>query len=165
MSRILTKLGFLGLAAVLCLYAGSGYAQDRQNTNAGAQNAAPGHQDYMSKDQASPATKVNDLDATGENTDADNTAVNRRDRDASQPTADQGKNNSTDLDNMKAIRRAIIKDASLSTYAHNIKVISTGGKVTLKGPVKSEEEINKVESKAADVVGPSNIVNQMSVLK
>ena len=63
----------------------------------------------------------------------DNTKTNTRDRNGAEPTADQQTNNKTDLELTRQIRKAIA-DKSLSTYAHNIKVISQNGKVTIKGP-------------------------------
>lgn len=94
----------------------------------------------------------------------DNTKVNRQDRDANQPTADQQKNNTSDLDLTKNIRRSIVEDKSLSTYAHNVKVISQNGTVTLKGPVKSEAEKSAIVSKAVSVAGGADkVVDQMSV--
>jgi hyperosmotically inducible periplasmic protein len=94
----------------------------------------------------------------------DNTAVNKRDRDRSEPTADQQKSNVSDRDLTKRIRQSIVGDKSLSTYAHNVKVISQNGVVTLKGPVRSEEEKRAIESKAMDVVGSGGKVNnEMSV--
>jgi hyperosmotically inducible periplasmic protein len=64
----------------------------------------------------------------------DNTKVNAGDHAQSQPTADQQKNNRSDLDLTRRIRRAIVADKSLSTSAHNVKIITQNGKVTLKGP-------------------------------
>ena len=94
----------------------------------------------------------------------DNTAVNKRDRDRSEPTADQQKSNVSDRDLTKRIRQSIMGDKSLSTYAHNVKVISQNGVVTLKGPVRSEEEKRAIEAKAMDVVGNNGKVNnEMSV--
>ena len=94
----------------------------------------------------------------------DNTQVNKRDRAAGEATADQQKNNRTDLDLTKDIRKSIVDDKSLSTYAHNVKVISQNGTVTLKGPVKSEDEKNSIVSKAVSIAGGSDkVVDQMSV--
>ena len=94
----------------------------------------------------------------------DNTKVNERDRATSEPTADQQKNNRTDLDLTKNIRKSIMDDKSLSTYAHNVKVISQNGTVTLKGPVKSDEERKSVLAKAVAVAGAADkVVDQMSV--
>ncbi len=95
---------------------------------------------------------------------ADNTKVNKRDRAAGEPTADQQKNNRTDLDLTKDIRRSIMDDKALSTYAHNVKVISQDGTVTLKGPVHSDDEVKSIMAKALEGTGsPDKIVNQMSV--
>jgi len=93
----------------------------------------------------------------------DNTKVNTRDRDSSQPTADQAKNNLSDRQIMQNIRKAVIADKSLSTYGHNAKIISDHGKVTLKGPVNSDEERRNIEAKATEVAGAGNVTNQLSV--
>lgn len=99
----------------------------------------------------------------GEKTAPDNTKVNKRDRKSSEPTADQAKENTSDREIMRKIRRAILKDESLSTYAHNIKVIAENGKVTLKGPVRSDEEKRSVETKAEEVAGAGNVVSEITV--
>lgn len=93
----------------------------------------------------------------------DNTKVNDRDRSANQPTADQQKENRPDRDITKQIRQAIMKDKSLSTYAHNVKIITQGGIVTIKGPVRSEEEKRAVEAKAEEVAGEGKVHNQLDV--
>lgn len=64
---------------------------------------------------------------------------------------------------MKKIRKEIVDDKSLSTYAHNVKVIADHGKVTLKGPVHSDDERKAIEAKAASVVGPENVTNDITV--
>lgn len=94
---------------------------------------------------------------------ADNTKVNKRDRSKSEPTADQGKNNQPDRELARNIRRSIMDDKSLSTNAHNVKVIARGGKVTLKGPVRSEDEKRAVEEKATAVAGQGNVTNQLTI--
>ncbi len=94
---------------------------------------------------------------------SDNTKVNKRDRAPSQPTADQAKETVPDRDIMQRIRKSIVADKSLSTYAHNVKVISQHGKVTLKGPVHTTEERSAIESKAVEVAGSGNVINQISV--
>jgi osmotically-inducible protein OsmY len=94
----------------------------------------------------------------------DNTKVNERDRNAGEATADQQKVNATDRDLTKKIRQSVMADKSLSTYAHNIKIISQNGAVTLKGPVKSEDEKRVVMAKAVAVAGgPEKVTNQISV--
>jgi hyperosmotically inducible protein len=94
----------------------------------------------------------------------DNTSVNKQDRSEGSVTADQQKNNRGDVNLTKDIRRSIVEDKSLSSYAHNVKVIAQNGTVTLKGPVKSEDEKKTIVSKAVSVVGDNNkVVDQMSV--
>jgi hyperosmotically inducible protein len=93
----------------------------------------------------------------------DNSKTNKRDRDKSSPTADRQKMNATDRDLAKRIRSAIVDDKSLSTYAHNIKIVAQDGKVTLKGPVRSEEEKSAIETKATEVAGAGNVIDQLEV--
>jgi osmotically-inducible protein OsmY len=106
----------------------------------------------LAQQDAAPTQQPDDKSATAA---PDNTAKNQRDRNASEPTADQQKENETDRELARQIRRALVKDKSLSTYGHNIKVISQNGVVTLKGPVSSDEEKRAIESKAAEVAGGS----------
>jgi hyperosmotically inducible periplasmic protein len=93
----------------------------------------------------------------------DNTKVNTRDRAKGAVTADQQKENAGDRDLTQKIRRAVMADKALSTYAHNVKIVSQGGQVTLKGPVRSEEEKRSVEAKAVEVAGAGHVTNQMSI--
>jgi osmotically-inducible protein OsmY len=93
----------------------------------------------------------------------DNSKVNARDRKPAQVTADQQKNNQADLETTRQIRKALMADTSLSTYAHNVKVVTRAGHVTLKGPVRTDEEKKIVEAKAAAVAGATHITNQVSV--
>ena len=93
----------------------------------------------------------------------DNTKTNDRDRNPPQPTADQQKENRPDRDITRDIRQSITQDKSLSTYAHNVKIISQNGMVTLKGPVRSEEEKSRIEAKAAEIAGKDNVTSQLEV--
>jgi hyperosmotically inducible periplasmic protein len=94
----------------------------------------------------------------------DNTSANKRDRNAGEPTADQQKMNPEDRALTKKIRASLEADKSLSTYAHNIKIISQNGKVTLKGPVRTEQEKTAIETKAAEVAGSGNVENRLDVV-
>jgi|SRR5580698_2888317 hyperosmotically inducible protein len=78
-------------------------------------------------------------------------------------TADSQTNAQSDRQTTQAIRKAIMADKSLSTYAHNVKIITAGGAVTLKGPVQTEDEKQKVASEAANVVSPDKITNELTV--
>jgi hyperosmotically inducible protein len=93
-------------------------------------------------------------------TQPDNTKKNR---DQSSPTADQQKMNTSDRAITQKIRKAVIADKSLSTYAHNVKIVAQDGKVTLRGPVRSDDEKRNVEAKAAAVVGEGNVTSQIEI--
>ena len=94
---------------------------------------------------------------------ADNTKVNQRDRSKGASTADQAKNNPNDREIMQKIRQSVVGDKTLSTYAHNVKIITQGGQVTLKGPVQDDNEKQTIASKAAEVVGTDKVNNQLTV--
>jgi hyperosmotically inducible protein len=79
-------------------------------------------------------------------------------------TADSQPNTAADRATTAKVRKAIVEDKGLSTYAHNVKIITMNGQVTLKGPVKSEEEKQTIASKAAEVAGsPDKVNNQLSI--
>lgn len=99
----------------------------------------------------------------GAQTAPDNTKVNQGDRAKGAATADQQKENATDREITQKIRRAIVDDKALSTYAHNVKIITKDGQVTLKGPVRSETEKKAVEAKATEVAGTGRVTNQISI--
>jgi hyperosmotically inducible protein len=76
--------------------------------------------------------------------------------------AAQQSNHMSDLQITRNIRRALIKDKSLSMDAHNVTIITKDGKVTLKGRVKSDAEKQTVESAATNVAGPGNVDDQLT---
>ena len=94
----------------------------------------------------------------------DNTKMNQADRSNDRPTADQQKDNPSDRELTQHVRQAIMEDKSLSTYAHNVKIISQNGIVTLKGPVRSEDEKRAIEAKANEVAGKDKVVNELTVV-
>ena len=93
----------------------------------------------------------------------DNTKVNERDRSQNEPTADQQKDNRSDRDITQQIRQSIMKDKSLSTYAHNVKIVTQDGQVTLKGPVRSEDEKKAIEAKATEVAGDGKVTSELNI--
>lgn len=101
-------------------------------------------------------------DQTGQSP-VDNTRMNQGDQSQNAVTADQQKMNRSDRDITQQIRRSIEKDKSLSTYAHNVKVITQNGMVTLKGPVRSEDEKRAIEAKATEVAGADKVTNEIEV--
>lgn len=93
----------------------------------------------------------------------DNTKVNQEDRSQNQPTADQQKDNHSDRGITQQIRQSIMKDKSLSSYAHNVKIVTQDGQVTLKGPVRSEDEKKAIEAKATEVAGEGKVTSELNI--
>jgi hyperosmotically inducible protein len=104
-----------------------------------------------------------DAQSTDANARPDNTAVNKRDRSPGAATADQQKMNATDRNITARIRRSIMADKSVSTYAHNVKIISQDGTVTPKGPVRSDDEVKSLVSRATNITeSTATVIDQMS---
>ena len=78
-------------------------------------------------------------------------------------TAAKQSNAKNDVNITRKIRRAVVKDSSLSTMAHNVKIITAGGHVTLRGPVKTEEEKADITAKAAAIAGDGNVDDKLQV--
>jgi hyperosmotically inducible protein len=89
----------------------------------------------------------------------DNTKVNK----SKSPTADKAGNAAADRELMAKIRKAVVDDKTLSTYAHNVKIVAKDGKVTLTGPVRSAEEKAAVERIATDVAGAGNVDSKITI--
>jgi hyperosmotically inducible protein len=90
----------------------------------------------------------------------DNSSTNK----AHNITADQQSEATSDRLLTQKIRKALVADKSLSTYGHNVKIITKDGSVTLKGPVHSEEEKQTIASKTESIVGsPDKVTNQLTV--
>ena len=94
---------------------------------------------------------------------ADNTSVNTRDRAGSAPTPQTQSNASADRELLAAVRRTVVKDKSLSTSAHNVKIVVADGGVTLRGPVRSDDEKARVEALTRRVAGVYRVDNQLDV--
>ena len=93
----------------------------------------------------------------------DNTKTNQGDANKDATTADQQKMNPADRTTTKQIRSALMNDKALSTYAHNIKIITQDGHVTLKGPVRTEDEKTAIGEKAIQVAGAGNVTNHLKI--
>jgi len=93
----------------------------------------------------------------------DNTRVNDRDKSGTEATAGQQKENASDRTITQQIRKAVLADKSLSSYAHNVKIITQDGNVILKGPVRSIDEKKAIEAKAIAVAGEDRVSSQIQV--
>jgi hyperosmotically inducible protein len=97
-------------------------------------------------------------------TPADNTKVNSGDRAPGAVTADQQKDNASDRMITQKIRQSLMRDKGLSSYAHNVKVIAQDGHVTLKGPVRTDEEKQTVAAKAVEIAGATHVTNEITIV-
>ena len=110
-----------------------------------------------SKDRASNE-KVSQTSAA-----PDNSAVNVRDRNDQTKTAGDQAENEADRTISQNIRKELSADDSLSTNGKNVKIITADGKVTLRGPVKSDAEKSAIAGKAQQVAGVKNVDNQLEI--
>ena len=109
------------------------------------------------------AFSLSALAADDQKTKPDNTATNERDRSGETKTSGDQSNNSADLKITQAIRQAIMKDSGLSATAKNIKIITTNGQVTLRGPVNTAQEKAKIDQLARSAAGGAQINDQLEV--
>jgi hypothetical protein len=166
-SRIRTAL-FAGLLLGGWAAAGAQQPSDQsappqsapQTDQQAPQTAPPAEQQTAPQADQQPAPQTA---SPADNTPADNTKMNERDRNPNEPSADRQKDNRSDREITQQVRKAIVKDKSLSSYAHNVKVITQNGMVTLKGPVRSEDEKKAIEAKVAEVAGRDKVTNQLDV--
>jgi hyperosmotically inducible periplasmic protein len=93
----------------------------------------------------------------------DDSKNNQGDASAGATTADKQAQNPADRETSKKIRKAIMRDKTLSTYAQNIKIVTQDGRVTLKGPVRSEDEKANIQAKAVAIAGADNVSNELEV--
>lgn len=93
----------------------------------------------------------------------DNTKVNKRDDVKNAVTAVTQSNTKSDLELTRNIRREVTQDKAMSTYAKNIKIISRDGGVTLRGPVKTADEKDRIGVIAKKLAGASSVDNKLEV--
>jgi hyperosmotically inducible periplasmic protein len=101
---------------------------------------------------------------TNNKTKGDNTKVNQRDRADTAKTADQQSMSGNETELTRSIREEIMKIDGLSAYGQNIKIITTDGKVTIKGPVRTEAEKANVLRVAKNKAGSATVVDEVTVV-
>jgi osmotically-inducible protein OsmY len=89
-------------------------------------------------------------------------AAQSADRDT-RPTADNQKNDKPDIKITADIRKSIVDDKTLSTNAHNVKIITRKGAVTVRGRVNSDDERKAVISKAEEVAGQGKVTDELKL--
>jgi hyperosmotically inducible protein len=115
---------------------------------------------YSSQGQQTPTPHD---PAASDSTEADNTKRNSSEQNKNIDTAEKQSNSKDDLALTQKIRQAVIKDGSLSMNAKNVKIIAQGGKITLKGPVDSQQEKDTIGTKAGQIAGKDKVDNQLEV--
>jgi osmotically-inducible protein OsmY len=95
--------------------------------------------------------------------DADNSKKNVRDRDGSTLTSGDQGTSLEDREITQAIRRALVADNTLSTVSKNVKIITTAGQVTLRGPVKTVEEKAAIGTLAQTHAKTGPVDNQLEI--
>ena len=90
---------------------------------------------------------------------ADNSAQNKN----PQTTAQQQHSGAADREMTRKIRQAIVHDKTISTYGHNVKIVTKDGAVTLNGPVHTDEEKQNIGAKASDIAGQDKVTNNLTV--
>lgn len=151
------KLSILGLLAILTVTACDQKKEDAPTVTNTTTNA--------NTNATASAVPVASNPGMADNTNAaTNTGINDRDRnDAALTPTDQG--GGADRDITAAVRKAVMGDGSLGYDAKNVKIITQAGKVTLRGPVKSDDEKKNIEAKAKAVNGVTSVDDQLEVKK
>lgn len=149
---------------------GSGASSTAATTSSTASNPSGAASTSNTTGSNAPATAATSAAApTVERRDGavapDNTGVNERDRNAAKMTPGDQKENTSDLEITQKIRQAVMADDSLSFTAKNAKIITAGGRVTLRGVVKSDQERTSIAAAASKIVGAGNVDNQLEVKK
>lgn len=109
--------------------------------------------------QAEPSSSTQVAD----NSALDNTRQNLRDKDNMTLTAEDQKESKADLNITAHIRKTVHKDKSLSMDAHNVKIITRDGVVTLRGPVETEAESLKLQQITQQTKGVVQVDNQLEI--
>ena len=117
---------------------------------------------YSSQGQQATPTP-SDRAPASDATEADNTKRNSDEQNKDIETAEKQSNSKDDLALTQKVRLAVMKDGSLSMNAKNVKIIAQDGKITLKGPVDTEQERNTIGTEAGEVAGKDKVVNQLEV--
>jgi hyperosmotically inducible periplasmic protein len=111
---------------------------------------------------SAPSSATPNMSTDRDATSPTNSGVNVRDRDSSAKTPIDQNENQKDINITADIRKQVVA-TEMSTNAHNVKIITQDGKVTLRGPVDSEDEKSRIEKIAQDVAGKEHVDNQIEV--
>jgi len=130
-------------------------------TTAAGDKEPSGASPYVATKPLAPAVEANP-GVANETKNADNTKTNTRDRHDSLTPMDQG-NSAAETKITANIRKGIMGDKTVSFTGKNVKIITVGTKVTLRGPVKNDRERTAIEGIAKRTAGVSDVDNQLEV--
>jgi hyperosmotically inducible periplasmic protein len=133
-----------------------------QSATTGVTNRTPDSSAVVAPSGGAPV--VNNPGDADQTKNADNTKINERDRHGALTPMSQG-NSGAETKITAAIRRGIVSDKTFSFTAKNVKIITVGNRVTLRGPVKSDEEKAAIEAIAKQTEGVGEVDDQLEVKK
>jgi hypothetical protein len=160
---------WIGILSACALVAGCERSSDTSASSADQSQNAPRAENQQprtltptSRDTNAPNRMYAGDTNAGAMQAPDNTGKNVRDRSEASPTPEDQGGSAADRELTQRIRRAITDNNQLSTDAKNIKIITTNGKVTLRGPVKNQQELQTINS-LVQQMGVTSVDNQLEV--
>lgn len=124
--------------------------------------AACGDSGAAERRQAEAAAELPDVAA---GVDADDSALNTRDRDENTLTPMDQSNAPADVEITRQIRQEIMEYKDVSIDAANLKVITKSGLVTLRGPVETEQEKLAIAQIARGIAGVTRVDDQIEIAR
>jgi osmotically-inducible protein OsmY len=124
------------------------------------QESAKTHKAHAKRMQKAVGANPGGADET---TNVDNTKVNTRDRKDSLTPMDQS-NSAAQIAITANIRKGIMADKTVSFNGKNVKIITVGTTVTLRGPVQSSKEKTAIEGIAKRTAGVGEVDNQLEIV-
>jgi hyperosmotically inducible protein len=156
-----TQFAFIAIACALLLGCESTTNTKPSSTATPAKPSTPATASNSTSNPSTPITT--NKPTTDGSLDADNTGVNKRDRDRNAKTPIDQDENRSDVDRTAAVRKRILEIKDLSIDGRNVKIITAKGKVTLRGPVASDAERDEIVKIAKELCGEDNVDNQLEV--
>ena len=135
----------------------------RPSYDSAASSSPAGDGDLKPATKLAPASTDKPATVGPGSVEPDNTAVNKRDREGSAKTPIDQNENQRDVNITAEIRKAVLANKDMSINARNVKIITADGKVTLRGPVNSEDEKKAIEDIAKNLAGKDNVTNEIEV--
>jgi len=85
--------------------------------------------------------------------------------DADQFAMDKDENKSSDHDLVRSIRQQLLNDTTISNSAKNIQIIVVAKEITLKGPVSTERDQQRILETVKKASNDHKIRNQLEIIR